>query len=207
MKLHPNKLGGFDPLPPSVDVCIVAENYGGSAMFSPAEAGYRQVSEHWCLTRDGNSECYAMYRRHYSSRKNRRPKQRQFVGPGESLVLIADDGSAIFVWRKEVFRQDSQVGVNCSIFRNEGGYLSSDLIKEACSLAWVKWPGQRLFTFVDASQVRHKRDPGRCFKKAGWVRDGETKGGLLVFAIRTNTKASPSSDPTEVGGFQGRGLL
>jgi hypothetical protein len=29
--------------------------------------------------------------------------------------------------------------------------------------------------------VRHKRDPGRCYRKAGWRHVGETRGGLLAF--------------------------
>jgi hypothetical protein len=36
-------------------------------------------------------------------------------------------------------------------------------------------------SFVDASQARHKRDPGRCYRKAGWKHVGFTKGGLWVF--------------------------
>jgi hypothetical protein len=38
-----------------------------------------------------------------------------------------------------------------------------------------------IVSFVDASQVKRKRDPGRCYRKAGWHHVGFTKAGLLVF--------------------------
>jgi hypothetical protein len=38
-------------------------------------------------------------------------------------------------------------------------------------------------SFVDAEKVRHKRDPGRCYRKAGWTHVGHTKGGLLAFQL------------------------
>lgn len=207
MMYHPDKSGGFGQPPPSHRTSQEGESYSGFALFTPGESGCRQVSEHWCVTRDGNPECFAMYRRHYSSRKNRAPKQRQFVGPGESMVLIGTDGLSLFVWRKERFRQDGQTGVNCAVFRNEGGALSSTLIIEAVQLAVQKWPGERLFTFVDAGQVRRKRDPGRCFTKAGWRRCGISKGGLLIFESDGLTTSPPLLRPTEVGGFRAGGLL
>jgi hypothetical protein len=47
-----------------------------------------------------------------------------------------------------------------------------------------------MVTFVDASKVRHKRDPGRCYLRAGFLRCGETKGGLL--ALRLAPEAMPA---------------
>lgn len=162
------------------------------ALFTPFEAGAPKVSEHWCLVRDGDTLGYALYRAHYTSRKNPRPKIRQFVGPGKPMVLISGDGSALFVWLKQKFRRDGQVGVNCTVFRNEGDTLSSVLITEAAELAQKRWPGERLFTFVDAGQVRRKRDPGRCFLRAGWHLEGRSKLGLLIFAARPAASPSPS---------------
>jgi hypothetical protein len=34
---------------------------------------------------------------------------------------------------------------------------------------------------VDPSKVTHKRDPGRCFKRAGYHQCGVTMRGLLIF--------------------------
>ncbi|MEO7716272.1 MAG: hypothetical protein ABIY70_08710 [Capsulimonas sp.] len=157
-------------------------NHGTTGvLFPPSRSGYVRASKHWYTGRDGNQECYAIRSRHYSAVKNRRPRQRQFVGPGARIVLIAGNGTAIFIWRKEDFRQDGQIGVNCVAFRNEGGVLSSSLITEADEVAWRRWPGERHFTFVNASAVRPKEHPGRCFLMAGWTQCGVSKAGLLIF--------------------------
>lgn len=141
----------------------------------------------WVHARDGNKHGYAMYRRHYSSRKNPRPKQRQFVGPGESMVLLGFMCEALFVWRKQRFRLDGQRGVNCACFRNESAFLSSDMTLEAMALAWEKWPGERLFTMIDAKKTAKRRGkrnpPGQCFIKAGWRRCGVTKKGLIILEV------------------------
>jgi hypothetical protein len=76
---------------------------------------------------------------------------------------------------------DAQVGVNCAVFRNETSIRSSDLIREAEALAWQKWPGARLYTYVNPRQVRSVI-PGYCFRRAGWRRCGVTKRRqLLIF--------------------------
>ncbi len=133
----------------------------------------------WREGRDGDMEGYAIYRRHYSSKKNKRPKQRQFVGPGQPIVLLGYFCSALFVWRKSKFRKDSQTGVNCAVFRNESEHKSSDMILEAMQFAFKKWPGERLFTFVDAGEIKSK-NPGYCFKMCGWKHCGYTKKGLHI---------------------------
>lgn len=117
--------------------------------------------------------------RHYTARRHR--KVFQFVGPGEKTVLITPDALALFVWRK--FIDDAvpkQTGVNCAVFRNEGPQLSSLLILAAEAVAWERWPGERLYTYVDPNKTRRKRDPGRCFLRAGWRHAGWTKGGLRI---------------------------
>lgn len=142
----------------------------------------------WLPIKDGDPIGYQFYKRHYSYhdyKDNRRivsHNKRMFVGPGEKTVLLTIDYSALFVWRK--FIDDSgQVGVNCSIFRNEGKYRSSELIKMACYLAWVRWPGERLYTYVDPTKIK-STNPGYCFIKAGWVRLGEkTKSGKIILFI------------------------
>lgn len=145
----------------------------------------------WIPTRDGDPAGWELFRRHYTFRKSREQmslfwqKNRNyglFVGPGEKLVLITPDCRALFVWRK--FRSmDHQAGVNCAVFRNEGAGLSSDLIREADQIAWSKWPGERHYTYVDPRRTRRKRDPGRCFLRAGWRRCGTTKGGLVILEV------------------------
>lgn len=138
------------------------------------------VLGNWYSILDGDLRGRDLLNRHYSGRHykdGRKPKL--FVGPGEKMVLMTSDSLAIFVWRK--FRDDSgQQGVNCAVFRNEGNYLSSDLIREACDLAWSRWPGERLYTYVNPRKVASSH-PGYCFLCAGWAKCGWTKGGLLIF--------------------------
>jgi len=121
-----------------------------------------------------------MLDRHYSGRHykdGRRPLK--IVGPGEYLMLMTPDSRALFVWRK-FHSRDQQQGVNCAVFRNEGyPVLSSVLIREACELAWQRWPGERLYTYVNPRRIK-STNPGCCFKAAGWKRCGMTKGGLVI---------------------------
>lgn len=131
----------------------------------------------WVPAKDGDQAAYAFFRRHYSARKTI-PKIRQFVGPGEKLVLVGFMIPALFVWRK--FIDDSgQKGVNCAVFRNESPIRSSRLIHEADNIAWQKWPGERLYTTVSPTSIR-STNPGFCFLKAGWRKCGATKSGLVV---------------------------
>jgi hypothetical protein len=74
----------------------------------------------------------------------------------------------------------------CSAFRNESEHLSSELIREAVSATRSKWadvPALGMITFVDASKTRKKRDPGRCYLRAGFRNVGFTKGGLVALLL------------------------
>lgn len=143
---------------------------------------------YWQPAKDGDGNAFAIMKRHYSYqpyRDGRRQDQfnrnrRLFVGPGEKLVLLGADGLALFVWRKFIDKS-GQTGVNCAVFRNESGRRASDLILEAEVLAWVRWPGERLYTYVNANKVQGTC-PGYCFRRAGWRHCGETQAkGLLIF--------------------------
>jgi len=48
---------------------------------------------------------------------------------------------------------------------------------------WPDVPPQGMVTFIDPAKVRHKRDYGRCYLRAGFTRCGTTKAGLLAFQI------------------------
>lgn len=138
---------------------------------------FPELADAWRRAPDGDPAGRDLYRRHYSARQyrdGRRP--RLFVGPGEKEVLVTHDNGALFVWRR--FQDDSgQVGVNCAVFRRESGdRRASDLIREAMAVAWGRWPGERLYTYVDPAEVASP-NPGYCFKVAGWRFCGRTKGG------------------------------
>lgn len=119
------------------------------------------------------------------------PGSPQFVPPGRYLVLLTRDADALWVtsWPFAAYTKHAWAGawVN-SCFRNEAPekYRSSDLIREAIAVTRSEWPevpSLGMITFVDSRKVRHKRDFGRCYLRAGFVRAGETKGGLLAFQL------------------------
>ena len=130
----------------------------------------------WVAVRDCDASVRHVFDRHYSRRPDPRPK---FFGPGEYICLRTACGRAIFGWQVSRFRADGQEGANCVFFRNEGAGLSSDLILAAEQVAWQRWPGTRLFTFVDPGRIR-STNPGYCFIRAGWERCGRTKTRGLV---------------------------
>jgi len=109
--------------------------------------------------------------RHYSRQKI---GSRQFIPPGESIVLRNPEGTWLFVWQKSRYRKDVQTGWNCSIFRNESDRLSSEIIS-VCE----GFVTGRKFTFVNPRKIKSS-NPGCCFLKAGWRKEGITKGGLLI---------------------------
>lgn len=189
---------------------LVADNLQG--MISDPSAFLRSIMltqkprPVWDVIKDGNPTAMDLFRRHYSYRKSRdqmkfwpNASDQLFVGPGEKLVLLTPCERALFVWRRERFTLNGQEGVNCAVFRNEGAGLSSDLIREADEIAWEKWPGDRLYTYVDPRKTRHKRDPGRCFLRAGWQRCGITKGGLCILEHLPEVQESGKSSSTSAG--------
>jgi len=127
------------------------------------------------VTRD-DPAAVALYTRHYSC-TNR--AVRKMGGPGRYIGLMTLNRDALFLWIEERYRFDGQTGINCSIFRNEGKTLSSLLIEEACQIAWRKWPGQRLYTYINASKIESD-NPGYCFKLAGFKKAGRSKTGLIL---------------------------
>lgn len=133
----------------------------------------------WVRIRDADVEALQLYSRHYSFRNYRDGRRRRkFIGPGEYIALLTHLADALFVWRKFI-SDDGQNGINCAVFRNESQYLSSELIKEAERIAWLRWPGERLYTYVNPRKIKSK-NPGCCFKKAGWKECGRSLRGLVI---------------------------
>ncbi|MEV4735543.1 MULTISPECIES: hypothetical protein [unclassified Microbacterium] len=133
----------------------------------------------WRQSRDGDPLGLALYRRHYSSRRyadGRDPAL--FVGPGHKLVLLGHEDDALFVWRKFIDASGQQ-GINCSVFRNESPHLASAMILDAEDWAADRWPGERLYTYVNPRRVASP-NPGYCFKRAGWRECGQTAKGLII---------------------------
>lgn len=147
------------------------------------------IGNGWIEVRDGDATAFDLFSRHYSNPRHydRRKRQPLIVGPGHKLLLITADAGALCAWRKENFRMDGQTGINYTIFRRESGKVASLLLADARVLAWKRWPGERLFTFVDPRGVCPTWRAGRptwghCFYQDGWVFEGLTKKGLHILA-------------------------
>lgn len=122
-----------------------------------------------------------------------------FAPPGRCLVLYAATatGRAFWVTSWQRYVQHAWAGAwICSAFRNEGAGLSSDLITQAVAATRYRYggpPALGMVTFVDRDEVRRKRDPGRCYRRAGFMEVGETQGGLV--ALQLLPAAMPPAAP------------
>lgn len=137
----------------------------------------------------------ALADRHYSRLT---PGAPGFVGSGHNLVLITPAGDALWVsfWQPEPTHHFGKDAWMCSMFRNESPHLSSELVREAIAAtryAWGNPPSSGMITFVNADKVRRKRDPGRCFRKAGFKQVGLTSTGLIT--LRLEPADFPDPDP------------
>lgn len=137
----------------------------------------------WRLSDRFDARALPLADAHYNRRKVGSP---QFVPPGRCLVLLTEDAGALWVssfpFAQYVRHQWAGAWVN-SLFRRERGPVASELIAQAVAVTRAYWdpPELGIVSFVDAGKVKHKRDPGRCYRRAGWRHVGFTKGGLWVF--------------------------
>lgn len=118
--------------------------------------------------------------KHYSRRTQ---GSNQFMPPGQTLVLLTPDSLAVFGW----WRPDPRAGIvpmngldgwTCTIFRNTGPQLSSELILAAEEELVARYDcgPDGLITYVWDEKVRSV-NPGYCFKKAGWKVTGRSADG------------------------------
>lgn len=150
----------------------------------------------WKLSHRADKPALTLADRHYNRQKIGSP---QFVPPGRCFVLVSECERAVWTtsWPFAQFVKHAWAGawVN-SIFRNEGAGLSSDLIRQAVAATRAYWPDVPelgMVTFVHADKVKRKRDPGRCYLKAGFKNVGFTKGGLV--ALQLLPVDMPEADP------------
>jgi hypothetical protein len=132
--------------------------------------------------------------RHYNRQSVGSP---QFVPPGKCVVFKTPCLRAVWVtsWPIAKYVKHAWAGAWMnSLFRNEGAGLSSELIREGVSATLGEWPSPPplgMVTFVDADKTRRKRDPGRCYRKAGFKHVGFTKAGLWVFQMLPHEMPEP----------------
>ncbi len=139
---------------------------------------------HWRLSNRADPVAAKIADRHYNRQKVGSP---QFVPPGRCLVLLAENALWVSSWPFAEYVKHEWAGAwICSCFRNESKILSSELIREAVGITRWHWgdaPPLGFVTFIDTSKVKPKYDFGYCYKKAGWVECGRTKGGLLALQL------------------------
>lgn len=139
------------------------------------------MTPRWERTTKFDARAAALADRHYSRRTVGSP---QFMPPGRTLVFVTTDGKAVWGthWPQPHLAMDGLDAWRCSIFRNEGPRLSSELILEAMDYTaqlWQTRPRDGWLTFVKVGAVRSV-NPGACFKAAGWELDRAWKHPKLV---------------------------
>lgn len=159
----------------------------------------KMINGYWLSVGDGDERAFDLFRRHYSyytyaDQRRRYGYRNRFliIGPGEKLVLLTADCSALFGWRRgsDASQQD---GINCTVFRNEGTVESSELILDAELCALRRWPdAERFYTFVDPRKV-HGNPPGNVFLRAGWRPAGRTKRRDYSILAKTVSRAERSA--------------
>jgi hypothetical protein len=123
----------------------------------------------WLLSHRGDPRALPL-----ATTRAKKPGTNQFVPPGRCIVLLTEKADALWVtsWPFAEYTKHAWAGAwMCSLFRNESEYLSSDLIRAAVAATCAIYgepPALGMVTFIDASSVRRKRDPGRCYRKAGF---------------------------------------
>ncbi len=142
--------------------------------------------------------------RHYN---RQRVGAREFVPPGRCLVLVTSGYDALWItsWPFAQYVKHEWAGAwTCSAFRNESAEVASVLILEAVAATRAYFgdpPELGMITFVDPEKIRRTRQPGRCFRKAGFREVGATKGGLVALQL------APASMPEAVSARQQQELF
>ena len=115
----------------------------------------------------------------------------QFAPPGRCVVFKTPALDAFWItsWPFAEYVMHAWAGAwVCSAFRNEAPHIhqSSCLIRQAVAATLAHYgapPALGMITFVDPKKTRRKRDPGRCFIRAGFKPVGFTKGGLVALQM------------------------
>lgn len=158
------------------------------------------ASPGWDVRTKYDSEARQLADRHYSRRT---PGAPQFAPPGQTLILVRPGALWISrIERREKTKHAWPGAWQNSLFRNEGGGLSSQLVREAVAAtieAWGPIPPEGFLTMVDPGKVR-STNPGCCYLHAGWRRIGWTEGGhgrpkLLVLMLGGPEQPAPGAAP------------
>lgn len=175
----------------------------------------------WRLSHRADPEARAYADEHYNRQSKGSP---HFAPPGRCLVLVQRGAFWITSYPFAEYVHHYWPGAwVCSAYRRESGEEgASAQILAALSVTRWRWPPPSvsawkvtrrhdrsdieairicMVTFVDATRVRRKRDPGRCFRRAGFVDVGGTKGGLAALGLPVDAcpaAAAPIGSQTEM---------
>lgn len=160
----------------------------------------------WQVRQRTDRAAVGLANRHYSRET---PNERQVAGPRPNLVLVTPCERAAWISEYNLPTagpgRGTADGLNawrCTLFRNEGAGVSSDLIREAMRITDALWrprfgiPTDGWVTWVDRTKVA-SQNPGYCFKRAGWLRDREWSHPRLV-RLRASGSADLDILPTRV---------
>lgn len=152
----------------------------------------------WQVRNRHDRAAIALANRHYSREV---PNHRQVGGPCFLLVLVTPCERAAWITQRHsertraarVLADGYPAGTyRCALFRNEGAGLSSSLILSAMELTERMWgrADQGWQTYVDTAKIA-SRNPGYCFKRAGWRPDGWRGTKLSLIAPPTTGDPAP----------------
>lgn len=167
----------------------------------------------WIETDKGDPAARELADRHYTRQSI---GARMFTRPGYNQVLIAEQANgrrAVFVWWRPKWesgikgteRFDRLRCIECTIFRNETRFRSSDLILEAisCLLTWDRandtdWK-DGIITAVNSIKTSGGRSisspPGMCFRAAGFRPFGHAPSKRADIWLRYNNPLPPAIAP------------
>lgn len=184
-------------------------------MTAQIEIAIGDQSQPWRQVKRCDVRARELADRHYSRQT---PGAAEFMSSGITFVMLAEfealpgpvDRTPTRAAWGAIENLDPGGGerFRCSIFRNETPWLSSYLVREATTITQVRWARRfgwdgdlPLTTEVDPAKTRRKRDPGRCFRKAGWwVIDNDRRGLVVLQAPFTSEAAMitmTTLDPVE----------
>jgi hypothetical protein len=155
-----------------------------------------RIRQPWLLSWRADPRLRRLADRHYNRQSI---GANQFVPPGRCLVLRTGDAGAGWVtsWPLAAFTRHGWPGAMVNtFFRREQGPLASELIIAATAATRAHWPAlpaQGIITFVNPAEVHRKRDPGRCYRRAGWTPVGHTAGGLIALQLRPEDFPLPAA--------------
>lgn len=147
----------------------------------------------WSLSWRADPAAAALADRHYSRRRSSIGST-LFSPPGRVLVLTHPGAYWVTSWPYYA-RHAYPDAWTCSAFRREAGdVLASEMIRAAVAHTRWRWPhppDTGMITFVDPAKVHRKRDPGRCFLRAGFRRVAATPSGLLILQMSPADMPAP----------------